>query len=58
MLESSWVIEAARIPTAPAISDASSVFDIDREFGERPPSIAATSFSDAARVASPKEEKR
>ncbi len=51
---SSWVIDAARIPMPPAIADASSVFTIDSALGERPPSIAATSFSEAARVRSPK----
>ena len=51
---SSWVIDAARIPMPPAIADASSVFAIDSAFGERPPSIATTSFSEAARVARPK----
>jgi hypothetical protein len=55
---SSWVIDAARIPTPPAITDASSVFSIDSRLGERPPSIAATSFSDAARVARPKRVNR
>jgi hypothetical protein len=53
VVESSWVIEAARIPTPPAISEAISVFAVETAFGDRPPSMAATSFSDAARVASP-----
>ena len=52
------MIDAARIPTPPAISDASSVFAIDSAFGDRPPSIAATSFSEAARVARPKRVQR
>ena len=50
---SSWVIDAARMPSAPASSAASSVLTSEIVFGDRPLSIAATSFSDAARVASP-----
>ena len=50
---SSWVIDAARIPIMPAISEASRVLTSEITFGDSPPSIAATSFSDAALVASP-----
>ena len=42
----------------PAIAEASSVLTIDSRFGESPPSIATTSFSDAARVASPNRVNR
>ena len=55
---SSWVIDAARMPIPPAIAEAKSVFTIDSALGESPPSIATTSFSDAARVASPNRVKR
>ena len=55
---SSCVIDAARIPMPPAIAEASSVLTIDSRFGESPPSIAATSFSDAARVWSPNRVNR
>ena len=50
---SSWVIDAARMPTAPASSDDTSVLTTAMRAGDRPPSIAADSFSAAARVASP-----
>ncbi len=53
-VESSWVIEAARTPSPPAITVARTVFVSASWFGERPSSIAPTSFSEAARVASPK----
>ena len=50
---SSCVIEAASTPSAPARKVASNVLDRASRLGERPASIAATSFSEAARVASP-----
>ena len=53
VMESSWVIEAARIPNPPAISEVIRVFTIEIRFGDWPERMAATSFSDAARVASP-----
>ena len=53
---SSCVIDAARIPMPAGDHRASSVLAIDSAFGERPPSIATTSFSEAARVAKPKRE--
>src|SRR5205823_5807927 len=46
-------LAAARMPSAPASRDASSVLVSEMMFGDRPLSIAATSFSAAARVASP-----
>src|SRR5215475_5397650 len=52
VLGSSWVIDAARMPSAPASTEASSVLVSEMTFGDRPPSIAAASFSGAARVAS------
>ena len=55
---SSCVIDAARIPMPPAITEASSVLTIDSRLGDSPPSIATTSFSDAARVASPNRVNR
>ena len=55
---SSCVIEAARTPRPPAMSVASSVFASASWFGERPSSIAPTSFSEAARVARPKRLNR
>ena len=57
-VESSWVIEAARTPSPPATTVASTVFASASWFGERPSSIAPTSFSEAARVASPKRLSR
>ena len=54
----SWVSDAARTPRPPATTLESSVFTIDRRFGESPASIAATSFSDAARVANPNRLQR
>ena len=57
-VESSWVIEAARTPSPPAMTVASTVFASASWFGERPSSIAPTSFSEAARVASPKRLSR
>ncbi len=56
--ESSWVIDAASTPTVPATTEASSVLAIDSWLADRPASIALTSFSEAARVASPKRLKR
>ena len=50
---SSWVIDAARMPSAPASTAATTVLISEIVFGDRPPSMAATSFSAAARVASP-----
>jgi hypothetical protein len=50
---SSWVIDAARMPSAPASREASSVFVSEMTFGDSPLSIAAASFSAAARVVSP-----
>ena len=50
---SSCVIEAARTPSPPATNVASSVLARASWFGESPISIAPTSFSEAARVASP-----
>ena len=55
---SSWVSDAAMTPTPPATRLASSVFTIERRFGERPASMPLTSFSEAARVARPKRVKR
>ena len=53
-VESSCTIEAARIPRPPTMTVASSVLASASAFGEKPRSIAPTSFSEAARVASPK----
>ncbi len=50
---SSWVIAAARMPSRPASSEDSSVLARPMRTGDSPPSIAAASFSDAARVARP-----
>jgi hypothetical protein len=52
-LGSSWTIEAASTPSAPARSVPSSVLASASRSGESPISIAPTSFSEAARVASP-----
>ena len=49
---------AARTPSVPTIRHASSVLTIERRLGERPASIAETSFSEAARVARPKRVQR
>ena len=57
-VESSWVIEAARTPSPPATTVASTVFASASWFGERPRSIAPISFSEAARVARPKRLSR
>ena len=56
--ESSSVIAAARMPTAPAMNEATRVLPSESRRGESPESIAATSFSDAARVASPNRDHR
>ena len=56
--ESSSVIAAARMPTAPAMNEATSVLPSESSRGESPASIAATSFSDAARVARPNRDHR
>ena len=53
VLGSSEVSEAARMPSAPATRDAIRVLVIEMTLGDSPPSIAAASFSDTARVASP-----
>ncbi len=50
---SSWVTEEARMPSEPAMNAAIRELASEIVPGETPPSIAATSFSDAARVASP-----
>ena len=50
---SSWVTEEARMPSEPAMNAAIRELLSEIVPGETPPSIAATSFSDAARVASP-----
>ena len=55
---SSWVIEAARTPSPPATYVPSSVLASASRFGESPISIAPISFSEAARVASPKRLSR
>ena len=52
------MIEAARITSPPATSEAISVLASDSRLGDRPPNIAATWFSDAARVANPKRDQR
>ena len=56
--ESAWESGAATTPIAPAIADASTVLAIESWFGDSPLSIAVTSFSDAARVASPNRVQR
>ena len=53
-VESSWTIDAARMPSAPTTTVARSVLASASVFGDSPRSIAPTSFSEAARVASPK----
>ena len=50
---SSCVTDAARTPTYPSTTLASSVLTIDSSCAERPASSADSSFSEAARVASP-----
>ena len=55
---SSCATEPARIPSPPSSRLASSVLASDSSFGDRPARLAATSFSDAARVASPKRVHR
>ena len=49
---------AAMMPIAPAIAEASTVLAIESWLGERLPSIAVTSFSEAARVANPNRVQR
>ena len=56
--ESSGTSGATRTPSPPATTHASTVFVIDRRLGDRPASIAETSFSDAARVARPNRVQR
>ena len=55
---SSAATEPARIPSVPSSRLASSVLASDSSSGDRPARRAATSFSDAARVASPKRVQR
>ena len=55
---SSDATEPARIPSVPSSMLASSVLASDSSSGDRPARRAATSFSDAARVASPKRVQR
>ena len=55
---SSCTIEAASTPRPPARSVARSVLERARRLGESPISIAPTSFSEAARVASPYRVRR
>jgi hypothetical protein len=50
---SSCVSDAAITPRPPATRLASRVLTSDRRFGDRPASMPLTSFSEAARVASP-----
>ena len=50
---SSAISGATSTPSPPATTQASTVFMIARRLGDRPTSIAATSFSDAARVDRP-----
>ena len=49
----SWVTAAERMPRTPASSEDSRVLARLMRTGLRPPSMAAASFSDAARVARP-----
>ena len=59
VLESSSVIAAARIPTIPGDQRRRSAsWSAPSRVGERPRSMPETSFSDAARVASPKRVHR
>ena len=51
---SSEMSGAARTPSVPATRHAMSVLIIESRFGERPTSIADTSFSEAARDRRPK----
>ena len=55
---SSAATDPARMPSVARTPLASSVFTSDSSSGERPARRAATSFSDAARVASPKRVQR
>ena len=55
---SSAATEPAKMPSVPSRRLAISVFASDSSFGDRPARRAATSFSDAARVASPKRVQR
>ena len=55
---SSAATEPARIPSVRASRLASIVLASDSSSGDRPARRAATSFSDAARVASPKRVQR
>ena len=55
---SSDATEPAKIPRVPSTRPASIVFASDSSFGDRPARRAATSFSEAARVASPKRVQR
>ena len=58
MVVSSAATEPAKIPSVPSRRLASSEFASDSSSGDRPARRAATSFSDAARVASPKRVQR
>jgi hypothetical protein len=51
---SSAATDPAKIPSVPSRKPASSEFVSDSSSGDRPARRAATSFSEAARVASPK----
>ncbi len=55
---SSAATEPAKMPSVPSRRLASSEFASDSSSGDRPARRAATSFSDAARVASPKRVQR
>ena len=56
--ESSAMSGATSTPSPPATTQARTVFMIARRLGDRPTSIAETSFSDAALVARPKGVQR
>ena len=58
MLVSSSVIAAARIPTTPAIRAAIIELVSASRVGESPRSMPEISFSEAARVATPKRDQR
>ncbi len=55
---SSAATEPAKMPSVPSRRLAITVFASESSFGDRPARRAATSFSDAARVASPKRVQR
>ena len=58
VVESACTSGAAMIPMTPTIAAAMTVLDMESWFGDRPASIPNTSFSEAARVASPKRVHR